>query len=66
MPAYDYRCRECDTTFEVRRSLDEPETAVACPDTGSTMRVRQRASPHAVTASRPSGAQRSSVLNVRP
>ena len=32
MPRYDYRCRDCDATFEVRRGLDEPETAVRCPD----------------------------------
>jgi putative FmdB family regulatory protein len=32
MPRYDYRCRACDARFEVRRSLDEPETAVLCPD----------------------------------
>jgi putative FmdB family regulatory protein len=31
MPRYDYRCRTCDTRFEVRRGLDEPETAVPCP-----------------------------------
>ena len=32
MPRYDYRCRDCGTTFEVRRALAEPETPVACPD----------------------------------
>jgi putative FmdB family regulatory protein len=31
MPIYDYRCRDCDAVFEVRRGLDEPETSVACP-----------------------------------
>lgn len=31
MPRYDYRCRTCDTTFEVRRGLDEAESQVACP-----------------------------------
>ena len=40
MPRYDYRCRTCDTTFEVRRGLDEPEAEVHCPDGhGSTSRV---------------------------
>lgn len=38
MPRYDYRCRACDTTFEVRRGLDEPDAPVPCPqghaDTG--------------------------------
>jgi putative FmdB family regulatory protein len=32
VPRYDYRCRACDTTFEVQRSLTEPETAAVCPD----------------------------------
>jgi putative FmdB family regulatory protein len=31
MPRYDYRCRSCDARFEVRRGLEEPETAVPCP-----------------------------------
>jgi putative FmdB family regulatory protein len=31
MPRYDYRCRTCDATFEVSRSLTEPERAVTCP-----------------------------------
>lgn len=40
MPTYDYRCRTCDTRFEVRRGLDEPETPVDCPrGHGSTARV---------------------------
>lgn len=40
MPAYDYRCRTCDTRFEVRRGVDEPEVPVDCPKGhGSTTRV---------------------------
>jgi putative FmdB family regulatory protein len=32
MPAYDYRCRTCDTVFEVRRGLTEPpEVRTTCP-----------------------------------
>lgn len=31
MPRYDYRCRNCDALFEVRRGLDEPEGTVTCP-----------------------------------
>jgi putative FmdB family regulatory protein len=31
MPRYDYRCRTCDATFEVRRGLDEREVRVTCP-----------------------------------
>jgi putative FmdB family regulatory protein len=32
MPSYDYRCRECGTTFEVRRSITATETSAKCPD----------------------------------
>jgi putative FmdB family regulatory protein len=32
MPSYDYRCRECGTTFEVRRSITATDTAATCPD----------------------------------
>jgi putative FmdB family regulatory protein len=32
VPRYDYRCRTCDTTFEVRRALTEPETCAPCPE----------------------------------
>lgn len=32
MPVVDYRCRSCEDTFEVRRSVTEPTPAVvACP-----------------------------------
>jgi putative FmdB family regulatory protein len=31
VPVYEYRCRECDVTFEVRRSLTEPSSLTACP-----------------------------------
>lgn len=31
MPAYDYRCRTCDTVFEVRRGLDDASAPAACP-----------------------------------
>ncbi|MCU1594400.1 MAG: regulatory protein FmdB family [Frankiales bacterium] len=30
MPSYDFRCRTCDTAFEVRRSISSVEPAV-CP-----------------------------------
>ena len=32
MPSYDYRCRQCGMTFEVRRSIAATETAATCPD----------------------------------
>ncbi len=31
MAAYDYRCRECGETFEIRRSVLSDESATACP-----------------------------------
>jgi putative FmdB family regulatory protein len=31
MAAYDYRCRTCDTHFEVKRAVTAEETAVECP-----------------------------------
>jgi putative FmdB family regulatory protein len=31
MPAYDYRCRTCDTLFEVRRGLAEAPAPEPCP-----------------------------------
>jgi len=31
MPTYDYRCRQCGDTFEVKRSITAPESAVPCP-----------------------------------
>ena len=42
MPRYDYRCRVCDVTFEVRRGIDEPETAVPCPGDASRRRSTRR------------------------
>ncbi len=30
MPAYDYRCRDCDATFEITRSIGD-ESPVCCP-----------------------------------
>jgi putative FmdB family regulatory protein len=32
MPVYEYRCRDCDTTFEV---LVRGDNAVTCPHCGS-------------------------------
>ena len=32
MTVYDYRCRTCDTQFEVRRRMTEQAPAVRCPD----------------------------------
>ena len=31
MPLYDFRCRTCDETFEVRRSMAEADEPATCP-----------------------------------
>jgi putative FmdB family regulatory protein len=32
VPLYEYRCRRCDTRFEVRRAMSQADDPVACPD----------------------------------
>jgi putative FmdB family regulatory protein len=32
MPLYDFRCRTCDTTFELRRPMSEASDPASCPD----------------------------------
>lgn len=32
MPLYEYRCSECDTTFEVRRPMSESSEPADCPN----------------------------------
>lgn len=43
MPFYDYRCQDCDTTFEVKRSMSEQgETSTpdcTCCGSQETQRV---------------------------
>lgn len=36
MPWYDYRCDDCEETFEVRRSMSESDSGEApeCPECG--------------------------------
>ena len=31
-PTYEYRCRTCDTRFELRRSMAEADSPAPCPD----------------------------------
>jgi putative FmdB family regulatory protein len=31
MPRYEYRCRECETTFELNRPMAESAVPVDCP-----------------------------------
>ncbi len=32
MPVYEYRCRECDTVFELRRQMADSGAPATCPD----------------------------------
>ncbi|MFJ9414314.1 MULTISPECIES: zinc ribbon domain-containing protein [unclassified Streptomyces] len=32
MPRYEYRCRPCDTTFELNRPMAESSAPAVCPD----------------------------------
>jgi putative FmdB family regulatory protein len=31
MPLYEFKCRECDDTFEVRRPMSEASDPATCP-----------------------------------
>ena len=35
MPLYEYRCRQCDTRFEVLQRLGEGARGLACPECAS-------------------------------
>jgi putative FmdB family regulatory protein len=32
MPRYEFRCRTCDDTFEVRRPMSESDAPATCPE----------------------------------
>jgi putative FmdB family regulatory protein len=32
VPTYEYRCKDCTTTFEVRRPMSESSAPAPCPD----------------------------------
>jgi len=32
VPIYEYRCLDCETVFEQRRSMADADAAVTCPD----------------------------------
>lgn len=32
MPRYEYRCRSCDTSFELNRPMAESSAPATCPD----------------------------------
>lgn len=54
MAVYEYVCRACDTSFEVRRSIGDAEGDVTCPN-GHT-EIRRRFSVFAAVGTPPSGA----------
>jgi len=31
VPLYEYRCRECDERFELRRTFDDADAPATCP-----------------------------------
>lgn len=39
MPLYEYRCRSCDTSFQLLRAVRSADEPAACPD-GHTDSVR--------------------------
>ncbi len=54
VPLYEYRCRTCDTTFELRRSMAQSDAEASCPE-GHEGAVRLLSVFAAVGASQPSG-----------
>ncbi|ANZ38150.1 FmdB family transcriptional regulator [Lentzea guizhouensis] len=32
MPTYEFRCRTCDDTFELKRPMSESSAPASCPD----------------------------------
>ncbi len=62
MAAYDYRCRTCDTTFEVHRGMTAPADDVRCPEGHAdvtrvyrAVALAGRAAGSAVVPAQPSG-----------
>jgi len=54
MALYEYVCRECDSTFELRRAMAEADVAVTCPN-GHT-EVRRKLSVFAAVGAAAPGA----------
>jgi putative FmdB family regulatory protein len=51
VPVYEYRCGDCDATFDVRRTFAEADAPVACPD--GHLRVKRLLSVFAATSGLP-------------
>lgn len=45
MPIYDYRCKECNTVFDVFHKGKEVEEDIVCPKCGSTKYVKLMSAP---------------------
>lgn len=54
VPTYEYRCRTCDTVFELRRAMAEADEPAGCPD-GHHDAVRLLSVFASVSSSSPSG-----------
>jgi putative FmdB family regulatory protein len=51
MPVYDYRCRDCDKTFEKALTLREHDSEqMRCPHCGGKNIVQEAAAFYAVTS----------------
>ncbi len=46
MPVYEYRCTDCLTVFEVRRSMSAPEQAAPCPNCQGMQSTRVYSAPN--------------------
>ncbi|MBX2991056.1 MAG: zinc ribbon domain-containing protein [Bacteroidetes bacterium] len=55
MPIYDYRCKECSTTYDVFHKVREIEEDVVCPACGSTGHIRLLSAPNVSTGSSTGG-----------
>jgi putative FmdB family regulatory protein len=50
MPVYEYVCRDCEKTFEMRRPMAEATANVKCPSCGSARTDRIYSSVYAKTS----------------
>jgi putative FmdB family regulatory protein len=39
MPTYEFRCKDCDTTFEERRPMSESNAPATCPEGHPAVRL---------------------------
>jgi putative FmdB family regulatory protein len=41
MPAYNYSCKTCGSSFEIRKPMSQIDSETFCPDCGSSQTYRQ-------------------------